>query len=74
MEDLKEWKWAILMSIYFSSIRPSNFNPGLKDVEVRPKICKGSAKFYFDRSMWKNMSELSDNIEKLGPAHAILRG
>ena len=24
--------------------------------------------------MWKGMSELSDNIEKLGPAHAILRG
>ena len=33
-----------------------------------------SSKFYFDRSMWKSMSELSDNIEKLGPAHAILRG
>jgi len=24
--------------------------------------------------MWKSMSELSDNAEKLGPAHAVLRG
>ena len=24
--------------------------------------------------MWKSMPELSDNIENLGPAHAILRG
>ena len=32
------------------------------------------SKIDFDWLMWKNMSELSDKIEKLGPAHAILRG
>ena len=45
-------------------------------VEIKPEICKGSAKFYFDRSMWKSMPELSESrfalyIEKLGLAHAI---
>ena len=30
--------------------------------------------FYFDQVMWNSMSELSSNIEKLDPAHAILRG
>ena len=43
-------------------------------VEIKPEICKGSSKIYFDWLIWKSMSELSDNIEKLGPAHAILRG
>ena len=43
-------------------------------VEIKPEICKGSSKIYFDWLMWKSMSELSENIEKLGPAHAILRG
>ena len=43
-------------------------------VEIKPEIRKGSSKFYFDKFMWKSMFDLSDNIEKSGPAHAILRG
>ena len=36
IDGLKRWKWATLRTIYFLSIRPSNFNSELKGVEARP--------------------------------------
>ena len=41
-------------------------------VEIKPEICKVVENLFW--LIWKSMSELSDNIEKLGPTHAILRG